>query len=164
MNAPTDVMEWHNGEYTISTDPARLDVDVIHTFLSERSYWAQGISREIVERGIAYSLNFGVYHGDKQIGGARVITDYATHAYVCDVFISEEYRGLGLSKWLMQVMLTHPALQGLRRWFLLTKDAQGLYEQVGFTYREGIERTYMEIRDADVYTWAAVEPADITIG
>lgn len=151
MDTPTDIMEWHDGEYTISTDTARLDVGVIHAFLSEGSYWAQGISRALVERGIAHSLNFGIYHRERQVGGARVITDYATHAYLCDVFVVQEYRGRGLSKWLMQVMLTHPALQGLRRWFLLTKDAQGLYEQVGFTYSEGIERSYMEIRDADVY-------------
>jgi N-acetylglutamate synthase-like GNAT family acetyltransferase len=151
--------QWRQGEYTISTDAQRLDIDVIHSFLSQRSYWAEGIPREIVERGIKHSLNFGLYHGEKQVGFARVITDYATHAYLCDVFVVEEERGRGLSKWLMQVMLQHPALQGLRRWFLLTKDAQGLYEQVGFTYREGIETSYMEIRDADVYKRSVLLPA-----
>lgn len=144
-------LEWQQGEYRISTDPARLDVDIIHTFLSQHSYWAEGIPRAIVERGIKHSLNFGIYHAGKQVGGARVITDYATHAYICDVFVVEGERGRGLSKWLMTVMLQHPDLQGLRRWFLLTKDAQGLYAQVGFSYREGIEKTYMEIRDPDVY-------------
>jgi N-acetylglutamate synthase-like GNAT family acetyltransferase len=151
QDAPDAVREWRQGEYTISTDRQWLNLDLVHGFISERSYWAQGIPRAVMERAIRHSLNFGVYRNDEQVGFARVITDYATHAYVCDLFIIEEYRGRGLSKWLMATMLAHPALQGLRRWFLLTRDAQGLYEQVGFTYHEGIERTYMEIRDLDVY-------------
>lgn len=144
-------LEWQQDEYTISTDRALLDIDVIYAFLSQDSYWAANIPREIVERGIKHSLNFGIYHDGKQVGGARVITDYATHAYICDVFVTAEYRGRGLSKWLMTVMLQHPDLQGLRRWFLLTRDAQGLYAQVGFTHREGIAEHYMEICDPDVY-------------
>ncbi len=144
-------LEWQQGEYTISTDHARLDIDTIHAFLSESTYWAKGIPRAVVERGIEHSLNFGLYHGDRQVGGARIITDYATHAYICDVFVIEQYRGRGLSKWLVATMLAHPALQGLRRWFLLTRDAQGLYRQFGFTHPAGIENSYMEIRDQEVY-------------
>lgn len=150
-DAPDAVREWHNGEYTISTDRQRLNLNVIHGFISERSYWAQGIPRAVMGRAIRHSLNFGVYRGNEQVGFARVITDYATHAYLCDVFISEEYRGRGLSKWLVATMLAHPALQGLRRWFLLTRDAQELYRQFGFSESPDIVRKYMEIRDPDVY-------------
>jgi len=150
-DAPDTVREWQQGEYTISTDRQRLNLDVIHGFISERSYWAQGIPRAVMGRAIQHSLNFGLYRDNEQVGYARVITDYATHAYLCDVFISEEYRGRGLSKWLVQVMLTHPALQGLRRWFLLTRDAQELYRQFGFSESPDVARKYMEISNPDVY-------------
>ena len=123
--------ELRRGDYTISTDPARLDVDVIHAFLRE-AYWSTGVTREIVERSIEHSLVFGVYRGREQVGFARVITDRAAIAYLGDVFILQEHRGHGLSKWLLEVILEHPDLQDLRRFFLATKDAHGLYEQFGF--------------------------------
>ena len=147
------VLEWQQGEYTISTDPARLDVGVIHRFLSEDSYWAQGISRKVVERGIAHSLNFGIYHGERHVGGARVITDYATHAYVCDVFIIEEYRGCGLSKWLMGCIMAHPELQEVRTWLLATGDAHGLYRQFGFSGVVELDRheAYMARQNPGIY-------------
>lgn len=119
--------------YHISTDPALLDVDFIFHFLNQESYWAQGISREIIERSIAESLCFGVYHDEKQIGFARIITDKSTFAYLSDVFISKTYRKQGLAKWLLQSMMAYPDLQNLRRWMLATADAHTLYEKFGFT-------------------------------
>lgn len=126
-------MEIQQGEYIISTDKARLDLPAIHDFLCNRSYWANGITLELVQKSVRGALCFGVYHKDRQIGFARIISDYATIAYLGDVFILEDYRGLGLSKWLMEVITQHPDLQGLRRWILATRDAHGLYEQVGFS-------------------------------
>ena len=126
-------MEWQNGEFTISTDRAGLQIDAIHKFLSEQSYWARERTKEQTETAIKNSLPFGVYKGENQIGFARVVTDYATFAYLGDVYILEEFRGLGLSKWLMEVIINHPDLQGFRRWILATKDAHGLYEKFGFT-------------------------------
>lgn len=149
-------MEWRQGEYLISDDPARVDLDVVHGFL-HASYWAEGIPREVVKRSLEHSLNFSLWleprgagAAARQIGFARVITDRATFAYLGDVFVLEEFRGRGLSKWLMRVVVEHPALQGLRRWTLLTRDAHGLYEQVGFTRVASPER-YMERWDPDVY-------------
>ena len=142
-------MEWQNGEYCISTDPDRLDLDVIHGFLA-RSYWAAGIPRETVERSIARSLPFGLYDGESQIGFARVITDHATFAYVADVFVLESHRGQGLGVWLMEVVRGHPDLQRFRRWLLATRDAHGLYRKVGFRSPEDPAR-YMEIVDREVY-------------
>src|SRR5512146_1056100 len=118
-------------DLVISTDPERLDLDAITDMLT-RAYWASGRSRERTERAIRNSLVFGVYDGDRQIGMARVVSDYAIFAYLCDVFILEEYRGRGLGKWLMEAVFSHPDLQGLRRWVLATKDAHGLYRQFGF--------------------------------
>lgn len=115
----------------ISTDPARLDVDAIAEMLT-RAYWAKGRPRERTERALANSLVFGMYDGERQIGLARVVTDYAIFAYLCDVFIHEEYRGRSLGKWLMETVLGHPDLQGLRRWTLATNDAHGLYRQFGY--------------------------------
>jgi len=143
------VHEWRRGEYSISTDKGRLDVAVIHGFLT-MSYWAAGVSMDVVKRSIEHSLAFGVYKGDQQVGFARIITDYATFAYLGDVFILEPFRGRGLSKWLMEVIVGHPELQGLRRWVLLTRDAHGLYRQVGFTELSNPER-YMEMHFPDVY-------------
>ena len=125
-------MEYCKGDYTISTDRSRLDVALIHEFLSCRSYWAQGISRGAVERAISHSLCFGVFEGDHQVGFARVITDYAALAYLADVFILEPYRARGLGKWLVECIVSHPELQGLRRWMLATQDAHGLYARYGF--------------------------------
>ena len=120
-------------EYFISTDPARLDLDVIFDYLHNHAYWAHGRTREIIVQSIAHSENFGVYCEHAQIGFARVITDYATFAYLCDVFILPEHQGRGLGKWLLQTILAHPELQGLRYWYLRTRDAHGLYQQFGFT-------------------------------
>ena len=125
--------EWQRGEYTISTDDVRLDIALIHDFLSNQAYWAKGRTRATIERSIANSLAFGVYRAGRQVGFARVITDYATFAYLADVFVLEEERGQGLGKWLMETIVRHPALQGLRRWLLATHDAHGLYRQYGFT-------------------------------
>ena len=122
---------------------------MVHGFLTE-SYWAEGISREVMARSIENSLCFGVFGDGKQIGFARVISDYATFAYIGDVFVLESYRGHGLGKWLMECVIGHPWLQGLRRWTLLTRDAHGLYGQFGFTPLKRPER-YMERHDPEVY-------------
>jgi GNAT superfamily N-acetyltransferase len=115
----------------VSTDPTQLDVDAIHGHL-ERSYWAAGIPRAVVERSLRNSLNFGVYRGEELVGFARVVTDLATFAYVGDVFVIDAYRGRGLSKWLMECIVDHPDLRDLRRWHLVTRDAHGLYAKFGF--------------------------------
>lgn len=124
-------MEYKRDSFIISDDPEKLDLDAICDFLS-RAYWAEKRPREVIEKSIRFSLNFGVYDGNRQVGFARVITDYVTFAYLCDVFIHEEYRGHALGKWLMESILAHPNLQGLRRWSLATRDAHGLYKQFGF--------------------------------
>jgi len=138
--------EWRRGEYSISTDRARLDVKLIHEFLSESSYWARGRPRETIERSIEHSLCFGVYTGERQVGFARVITDYATFAWIADVFVVAEFRGRGLALWLGEVMLGHPELRGFRRWVLATKDAHELYRRMGFQELQRPER-WMERRD-----------------
>lgn len=125
-------MEYKRAPFTISDDLARLDMDAICDFLS-RAYWADKRPRDVIERSIQYSLNFGVYDGIRQIGFARVVTDRAIFAYLCDVFIHEDYRGQALGKWMMECVMAHPDLQGMRRWCLLTRDAHGLYSQFGFT-------------------------------
>jgi GNAT superfamily N-acetyltransferase len=124
---------WRKGEYAIDTDPALLDLDVLHRFLSEEAYWSPGVPREVVERSIERSLNFGLYRDGAQVGFARVVTDRATFAWLADVFVLEEHRGAGLGKWLVETVLTHPDLRDLRRWILGTADAHGLYERFGFT-------------------------------
>jgi GNAT superfamily N-acetyltransferase len=130
-NLERKVVSVKQGEYEISTDRSRLDVTAIHQFLSG-TYWSPGVAREIVERSIEHSLPFGLYARNEQVGFARVITDYTTFAYLADVYVLESHRGKGLAKWLMEVILAHPELQGLRWWMLRTRDAHGLYEQVGF--------------------------------
>lgn len=125
------IIETRRDNFTISTDPARLDHDAIAAML-KRSYWAGGRPRERLERALANSLVFGIYDGGTQIGLARVVSDYAIFAYLCDVFIHEDYRAHGLGKWLMQTIHSHPDLQGLRRWTLVTRDAHGLYRQFGW--------------------------------
>lgn len=126
------ILELQRDRFTISTDPARLDIDAIVDMLS-RAYWAIGRPRERTERAIRNSLVFGIYDGERQIGVARVVTDYSIFAYLCDVFIHEEYRATGLGKWLIQVIMGHPDLAGMRRWVLVTNDAHRLYRQYGFT-------------------------------
>jgi GNAT superfamily N-acetyltransferase len=119
--------------YNISTDKALIDFEAVYQYLSGESYWAKGIPAERLARAIQNSMCFGVYKGNEQAGFARVVTDQATFAYICDVFILPQHRGFGLSKWLMQTIVGHPDLQGLRRWSLATLDAHGLYSQFGFT-------------------------------
>jgi N-acetylglutamate synthase-like GNAT family acetyltransferase len=126
------ILELHRDQFTISTDPARLDINAIVDMLS-RAYWAIGRPRDRTERAIRNSLVFGIYNGERQIGVARVVTDYSIFAYLCDVFIHEEYRTNGLGKWLVQAIMEHPDLAGMRRWVLVTNDAHGLYRQYGFT-------------------------------
>jgi GNAT superfamily N-acetyltransferase len=134
------------GEYLVSTDRSLLDLQVIHGYLST-SYWAAGVPEEVVGQSIENSLNFGVYRGEEQVGFARVVTDRATFAYLADVFVLEAHRGQGLGKWLVEVVLSHPDLQGLRRWMLATRDAHDLYRRYAFTElaRPAI---FMERRDA----------------
>ena len=114
---------WQKGEFLISTERQRLDREMIHEFLSRESYWAKGRDLEVVNRGIDNSLSFGIYNGTKQVGFGRVVTDYATFAWVADVFVVADHRGQGLGKWLIEVMLSHPQLKGFRRWALATRDA-----------------------------------------
>jgi GNAT superfamily N-acetyltransferase len=138
------------GEYTLSTDPARLDIDLIHRYLSEESYWARNIPRAVLEKAVANSLCFGIYHGTGQVGFARMTTDRATFAYLADVFIVSAHRGKGLSKWMMECILAHPDLQGLRRMMLATRDAHGLYAAFGFKPLDKPE-PFMQLHRPDVY-------------
>lgn len=157
-------MEWRRGDFVISTDRRRLSLDVVHGFLSI-SYWATGISREVVARSIENSLCFGLYDDSgnagpsfpedrnripPQVGFARVVSDLATVAYLGDVFVLQSHRRRGLSKWLMECILQHPALQNLRRWILLTRDAHRLYSQFGFTPVK-VPESFMELHRPDVY-------------
>ncbi len=141
--------EWNQGEYLISTDPQRLNLALIHQFLSNNSYWAQGRSLEVVTRSVNNSLNFGLFKEDEQIGFARVVTDYATFAWLADVFVLEQHRGQGLGKWLVQVIIAHPDLQGFRRWVLATKDAHEIYRNFGFRDLKRPER-WMERPDPEM--------------
>lgn len=138
------------GQYEISTDVDRLDVEVIHRFLAEESYWSAGIPRATVERAIQNSLCFGVYHGTAQVGFARIVTDRSTFALLADVFILADHRGKGLSKHLMRCVREHEDLQGLRRLLLLTSDAHGLYRQFGFEELRSPSR-FMEVFRPDIY-------------
>jgi N-acetylglutamate synthase-like GNAT family acetyltransferase len=142
-----EILQVQKGVYTISTDPEKLNIDLIHHFLSNESYWAKGIPRQTVERSIQHSLCFGVFEQQQQVGFARVVTDYATFAWIADVFILPAYRRQGLSKWLVQTIRAHPGLQGLRRWLLATADAHQLYAQYGFTPLPHPER-FMEVYQA----------------
>ena len=144
------IISERRGEFEISTDPARLDRTLIHAFLSEHAYWSLAVPRAVVERAIDHSLCFGIYRADAQVGFGRVVTDEATFAYLADVFVLPEVRGQGLSKWLVDVILRHPQLQGLRRWLLATRDAHGLYAQFGFK-PPAVAGRFMERHDPDVY-------------
>jgi GNAT superfamily N-acetyltransferase len=140
-----------NAGYVISTDPGRLDLDRVHAFLAEESYWSPGVPRDVVERAVAGSLVFGAYRGDEQVGFARVVTDRATFAWVCDVFVVPEHRGRAVGKLLVEAIVAHPDLSGIRRLMLATADAHGLYRQFGFRALErpqrylAIERTAAEL-------------------
>lgn len=140
---------WVDGTFTVTCDPARMNRAVIADFLAS-SYWAKGIPAATVEKSLEHSLCFALLDGDRLVGFARVISDYATIAYLGDVFVLPEYRGRGLSKWLIECIISHPELQGLRRWILATRDAHGLYEKFGFTPLKRPE-TFMERHDPTVY-------------
>ena len=142
-------MEWTKEDFTITTDRQKIDLNYVHWFLSQ-SYWAESIPKETVEKSIQGALCFSVLYLNHQVGFARVITDRATFAYLADVFIDENFRGRGLSKWLMEVIVNHPELQGLRRLLLATRDAHGLYSQFGFTALTHTDR-WMQIHKPDVY-------------
>jgi GNAT superfamily N-acetyltransferase len=137
------------GEYSISCDEDAVDIDAVHAFLTT-SYWAEGIKRELVARAVRGSLNFSLFHGTSQVGFARVVTDRATFAYLCDVYIHEAHRGHGLGQWLIETVLAHPDLQGLRRFSLGTRDAHSLYARVGFTPLRAPDR-HMEIARPGLY-------------
>ncbi len=138
------------GDFELSTDPTRLDRALVHHFLSEQSYWAKGVPREVVDRSIEHSLCFGVFRGDEQVAFARVVTDRATFAYLADVFVLPEWRADGLGQWMIGVVIRHPELQGLRRFLLATKDAHGLYARFGFSPLANPARL-LERLDPDVY-------------
>jgi GNAT superfamily N-acetyltransferase len=142
-------------ELRLSTLTDEMDVDAVHAYLSAESYWAPGIPREVVARAVHHSLCVGIFDGAAQVAFARAVTDRATYAYLADVYVLEAYRGRGLSRWMMEVLVAHPDLQGLRRWSLMTKDAHGLYAQFGFTPLKHPDRS-MERTAPGVYA----RPAD----
>ena len=147
----SSVRTWRRDDgFEISTDPTRVDLDLTHRFLRDDSYWAAGVPRDVLERSIRGSIVFGIYNdaGD-QVGFARVVSDKATFAWIGDVFVLPERRGVGLAKWLMECITTHPELQGLRRWMLATRDAHGLYAQYGFSPLH-VQTLFMELWDSDV--------------
>jgi GNAT superfamily N-acetyltransferase len=143
------IFERRRGDLLVSTDRARLDLDLIHRVLAT-TYWASGIPREVVVRAVAGSIAFGLYEHGRQVGFARVISDMATYAYLADVFVVEECRGRGLGDWLVESIRLHPQLQGLRRFALITRDAGPLYARHGFVAPPE-PSGYMEIVDRDVY-------------
>ena len=147
-------IEYSRGEFTVSTDRSRLDLKLVHDFL-RGSYWAKDIPRDVFMKSIENSLCFGVYEGPRQIGFARVITDYATFAYLADVFIIESHRRRGLANFLMECIVQHPQLQGLRRWTLATRDAHQLYAKFGFKPLGRPDR-FMELHNPEVYKKAAI--------
>jgi GNAT superfamily N-acetyltransferase len=148
-------VEATRGEYTVSTDKTRIDVPAVHAFLTS-TYWSPGIPEETVRRAIAGAICFGIYHGAEQVGFARVITDRATYAYLSDVYVLEAHRGRGLATWMMEVIMAHPALQGLRRFALSTRDAHALYAQFGFGPVGNPDRQ-MEILRRDIYLRASAD-------
>jgi GNAT superfamily N-acetyltransferase len=133
------IYEWQRGSATVSTDRDRLDLVIVHEFLTT-AYWSAGVSEETVRRSIEHSIPFGVYESNRQVGFARVISDQTTFAYLADVFVVQESRGQGLARFLLECILAHPDLQQLRRWTLFTRDAHGLYEQVGFERGQMLDR------------------------
>ena len=149
MNSMIDLTIYRD-EFCISTSKSKLDISAIHEFLSTKAYWCLNIPKEKVQTAIENSLCFGVYYDEKQVGFARVISDFSTVAYLGDVYIREEYRGKGLSKWLMDTIMNHPNLQGLRRWILLTGDAHDLYRKFGWTDIADPSK-WMELHHKNVY-------------
>jgi ribosomal protein S18 acetylase RimI-like enzyme len=145
------------GPYSVTADGRRIDVDAVHGFLT-RCFWARGISKDLVAKSIAHSLCFGLFDDRAQIGFARVVTDSSTYAYLCDVYVLEQYRGKGLGKWMMEFVMAHPDLQGLRRFQLVTRDAHGLYRRHGFKTPANPEG-YMEIFRSGMYS-AESNPED----
>jgi GNAT superfamily N-acetyltransferase len=158
--------EQRHGEYCVSSDPDRLDLAAVHDYLS-KSYWSPGIPIDVLQRAMAGSICFGLFHGDSQVGFARVVTDRATFAYLCDVYVLDAYQRQGLGHWLMEVVTSHPDLQGLRRFVLVTRDAHRLYERFGF---QPLARPggYMELHRPNVYSnhsnLAAAEPSEADKG
>jgi GNAT superfamily N-acetyltransferase len=151
VTMPADAHEIaRQGEFLISTDASRLDLSVIHAFLANDSYWAPGIPMEILRRAVDGSLCFGLYEYGRQIGFARVVTDRSTFAWLCDVFVLDEYRGRGLSKWLIECVVAYPDLQGLRRFILGTRDAHTLYTRYGFKPLADPTR-FLEVHRPDPY-------------
>lgn len=146
-----DPVTVHRDGYTISSDPARLDVDAIHAFLSTASHWAKGIPRDVVVKSIAHSIVVGLYAPDgAQVGFARVVSDHATFAYLCDVYVLPAHQSRGLGAWIVETVLALPELQGIRRWTLATKTAHGLYEKFGFRVPKW-HNAYMDIVDPEIY-------------
>lgn len=149
-----EIVEKKHGDFLISSDPERLQIDRIHQYLSKESYWSIDIPKSVVIKSIEHSLCFGIYDmslsDQPQIGFSRVVTDFSTFGWVCDVYIEEPYRGKGLSRWMMKVLLEHPQLQGLRRICLATVAAHKLYEKVGFKVMHSTGG-WMEIKDNDIY-------------
>jgi GNAT superfamily N-acetyltransferase len=141
-------MQWTRDDYRLSTDIDEFDFDAVHRYLSEVAYWSPGIAREKVERAARHSLAFGLFLRDEQIGYARMITDTATFAYLADVFVLPAHQGAGLGKWMMQCVMAHPDLQGLRRMMLVTSDAHGLYARLGFGASRHPERIMEKIGKA----------------
>jgi GNAT superfamily N-acetyltransferase len=143
------MIEQQREDLVLTTDPRRMDVDQIHRYLSEESYWAQGIPREVVQRSLANSLCFGVFDGDMQVALTRVITDYATYAYLCDVYVLDSYRKRGIGHWMLEAIDVHPDLQNLRRWGLITRDAHTLYDAHGYSPlakpEHHMERVYRDV-------------------
>jgi N-acetylglutamate synthase-like GNAT family acetyltransferase len=145
-----EIIEVKFDTFTITTDKSKMDIVAIHDFLSKYSGWSDNIPFESVKTSIDNSLNFGLFHNDKQIGFARIISDFSTIAYLGDIYVLDDYRRQGLSKKLMDVVMEHPNLQGLRRWILLTSTADWLYEKYGFTKLPKPE-LYMELFNPNVY-------------
>ena len=143
-------MQWIREKYLVTTDAAKVDIDLVHRFLSGESYWAKGIPRETVARSVQHSICFSVLYEDALVGFARVTSDHATFAYVGDVFVLPAHRGRGLAAWLMECITSHPQLRGLRRWMLASADAHGLYTKFGFAPLKAPER-WLEKHAVDVY-------------
>ena len=141
---------YHHGSFAITTDPERLDVDVIHSYLT-RSYWKRGVPKALVSQSLQNSLCFGLFEGEAQVGFARVVSDYTDFAYLCDVFVLETHQGQGLGKWLIQTVVNHPLLRDLRSFFLATRDAHGLYRHFGFQDVTHPERLMVRIGDRPWY-------------